>query len=73
MDEREASQRLGMRPEGLRGLRRRGEGPAHIRVGRLVRYRGEDLEAWIETRRSDKQHDPGVLEDGTGSATTRGG
>jgi hypothetical protein len=25
-------------------------GPAHIRVGRLIRYRQSDLDAWLETR-----------------------
>lgn len=26
----------------------RGDGPVYIRVGRLVRYRASDIEAWIE-------------------------
>ena len=35
----------------LQAWRCRGGGPPFIRVGRLVRYRPEDVEAWIESRR----------------------
>ena len=35
----------------LQAWRCRGVGPPFIRVGRLVRYRPQDIEAWIESRR----------------------
>lgn len=35
----------------LQAWRCRGGGPPWIRVGRLVRYRPQDVEAWIESRR----------------------
>jgi predicted DNA-binding transcriptional regulator AlpA len=31
----------------VRAMRLRGEGPAHVRLGRLVRYRPRDVQAWI--------------------------
>jgi excisionase family DNA binding protein len=34
----------------LYGWRHRGEGPAGYRIGRHVRYRRAEVEAWIETR-----------------------
>jgi DNA-binding transcriptional MerR regulator len=37
---------LGLSPRTLEGWRRRGEGPPYIKVGRLVKYRPEDIEAY---------------------------
>jgi hypothetical protein len=37
---------LGLSPRTLEGWRRRGEGPSYIKVGRLVKYRPEDIEAY---------------------------
>jgi hypothetical protein len=34
----------------LRKWRRRGEGPAYVRVGRLIRYNRAAIEAWLMTR-----------------------
>lgn len=33
----------------LADMRYRSRGPRFVKVGRLVRYRREDLEAWLET------------------------
>jgi hypothetical protein len=41
---------LGLSPRTLEGWRRRGEGPAYLKVGRLVKYRPEDVEAYKTAR-----------------------
>ena len=38
----------GIRKRFLEVARSRGEGPRIVQVGRLVRYRANDIEAWIE-------------------------
>lgn len=43
VDTREAASMLGISPRTLEGLRARGLGPAHVRIGRAVRYRRDDL------------------------------
>jgi hypothetical protein len=40
---KEAAALLGMSPKGLEAMRARGEGPAHIRIGRAVRYLASEL------------------------------
>ncbi len=35
----------------LAKARMKGDGPAYIRIGRSIRYREEDLIAWMNTRR----------------------
>lgn len=42
----EAATYLGYDPRTLEGWRRRGTGPKYICVGRSVRYRIRDLDAW---------------------------
>lgn len=37
-------------PLTLADWRTKRTGPAYIRVGRLIRYRQTDLDAWLETR-----------------------
>jgi excisionase family DNA binding protein len=46
MDERQAALILGLSPSTLEKLRRRNRGPKAVKIGRLVRYRRADLEAW---------------------------
>jgi excisionase family DNA binding protein len=41
---REAARVLGINRKTLEALRARGEGPPHLRIGRSVRYRREDLD-----------------------------
>ena len=50
MNTREAAQRLGLAPATLARYRITGEGPIHFRFGGCVRYRGDDLEAWVADR-----------------------
>lgn len=47
-----AAEYLGIKIQTLANWRVEGRGPKFYRVGRLVRYRIEDLEAWIETSNS---------------------
>jgi excisionase family DNA binding protein len=49
--ERELAERLGCSRELLRVYRREGRGPGHLKIGRLVRYRTSDVEAWLAAQR----------------------
>ena len=54
----EAAEYLGgHKPNTLEGWRVQGSGPRYIKVGRLVRYRVTDLDAYLEsqTRNSTSQ------------------
>jgi len=53
--ERDAAQYIGYSPAYLRKCRRTGHGPAYIRVGRSIRYRIKDLDAWLEAHRVTTQ------------------
>ncbi len=46
------AQQLGVSLSTLRVWRRRGEGPRHAKLGRLVRYRPEDVLMFLEERTS---------------------
>jgi excisionase family DNA binding protein len=50
LDTIEAAQYLGLQKTTLEAWRSRGEGPRFVKLGRAVRYRQSDLEAWIESR-----------------------
>ena len=51
LTESEAARILGFSIRTLQGWRYRGGGPRFVRVSRgCIRYRREDLEAWIEER-----------------------
>lgn len=58
---------LGVRPNTLEIWRSHGGGPPFVKIGRLVRYRSGDLEAWIarHTRENTSQNhfqmDPGKV------------
>jgi len=51
LDEKAAAQVLGCSPGLLRKWRLLGQGPAFCKLGRLVRYREEDLAAFAEANR----------------------
>lgn len=70
MNENEAAELLGFSVRTLQTWRFRGGGPQFIRVSsRCIRYRREDLEAWIEERTRRTTSDPGPER----LPTTRGG
>lgn len=45
-----AADELGLSPRTLEGWRRRGEGPPYLKIGRRVKYRPEDIEAYKASR-----------------------
>ena len=49
LTERQVEQEYGLRVKTLQKWRWSGEGPAHIKLGRSVRYRVADIEAYIES------------------------
>jgi len=55
----EAAGRLKVTPRMLEARRSRGGGPPFVKVGRAVRYREADLEAWIAERTRASTSDPG--------------
>lgn len=44
-----AARRIGATEAFLRKRRRLGDGPPYFKVGRLVRYRLKELDAWLES------------------------
>ena len=60
---------LDMRPDSLKKMRLRGDGPEFTRIGRRVRYRREDVEEWVgrplcpPDAPEAAQHDGGSLSD----------
>lgn len=47
---REAAERLKLSESYLEKARIRGDGPRFVRLGRSIRYRPEDIEAWVASR-----------------------
>ena len=51
MSEAEAAEFLGYTTRFLQERRRRGQGPKFVRISqRAIRYRPEDIRAWIESK-----------------------
>lgn len=61
LSETPAADYLDASPLTLRDWRKRGRGPAFVKIGRNVRYRREDLDAYIEARRVDPGATPEEL------------
>ena len=52
LTEKQAANFLGLNPRSLQAWRTRGGGPSYLRIGhRTTRYRMEDLEVWLESKR----------------------
>ncbi|MEO7859195.1 MAG: helix-turn-helix domain-containing protein [Nitrospirales bacterium] len=51
VDETAVAQQLAVEKKTLQAWRVRGGGPAFVKVGRLVRYKPDDVENWVESRR----------------------
>ena len=58
LDETDAAHALGVARTTLANWRRRGVGPTCVRLGRLVRYRREDLLTFVEARTIDPPRHP---------------
>ncbi len=50
LDEKRLCAELGISPVTATKWRRRADGPPFVKIGRLVRYRRADLDAWIASR-----------------------
>jgi excisionase family DNA binding protein len=50
LDTTEAARFTGLSQSTLEKLRLRGGGPPFLKLGRLVKYRAIDLEAWLDAR-----------------------
>ena len=55
----EAAQFLGLRESTLEAWRCRGGGPVFLKLGKAVRYREEDLQAFVESRLRKNTTDSG--------------
>jgi excisionase family DNA binding protein len=49
----DVSEYLGVPVATLYKWRQMGEGPPGFRIGKHIRWRPQDVEAWLETRRDD--------------------
>lgn len=50
VDTEGAAARLGLNPRTLENQRSRGDGPPFVRLGRTIRYRVCDLDAYVSAR-----------------------
>jgi excisionase family DNA binding protein len=50
LTEHQCAERLGVSISTVRRMRRTNTGPSYFRIGRLVRYRHEDVECFISER-----------------------
>jgi hypothetical protein len=50
LPEDEAARELKVKPQTLGAWRHRGQGPAFIKVGKLVFYRASDIRAYVASR-----------------------
>lgn len=64
LSEKEAAIAVGFSAETLRQWRRRGGGPSFFTIGRSIRYRPEDIDAWLSAR--------GMKRRGRGTAHAKG-
>lgn len=53
VDESDAAAYLAMSRAWLRKVRGQNRGPAYLRIGRSIRYRVADLDAWLDQHRVD--------------------
>lgn len=51
LNTRQAATRVGLSAGHLENERSAGRGPAYIKLGGAVRYRIQDLDAWLESHR----------------------
>ena len=57
-DESAIAKRLRCEVKTLQAWRTRGGGPPFVKIGRLVRYKAEDVDAWVEARRYASTSEP---------------
>ena len=54
---KEVAEYLGLTVQALAHLHFRGDGPPSMRVGRSIRYRWEDVDAWLDARKIHGSND----------------
>ncbi len=60
LTEVQAAKLLSLTPRALQAWRYQGRGPQFVKISaRAIRYRPEDLEAWIEAQLRSSTSDPG--------------
>jgi len=57
--EKQVSELFGWAVSTLRNWRCLGKGPPYLKVGRSVRYRLEDVEAYLDSHRVEPRNEPG--------------
>jgi len=60
LTEAEVAERLAISPRTLQTWRYKGGGPRYLKVGSAVRYRPEDVAAWLERQTRANTADPGL-------------
>lgn len=60
LDTSEVADLLTNKSNTLEGWRIKGMGPRYIKIGRLVRYRIEDVNAWLESQERTSTSQEGV-------------
>lgn len=55
LDEKFAAKVLGVAVQTMRNWRHLSKGPIYVKLGRAVRYRMEDLENYIQSRKIDPE------------------
>lgn len=59
--ESDVAEMLDVQPVTLEKWRGTSRGPAYVRVGRLVRYRRDDVDAWIAENRVATRESPAAV------------
>ena len=59
VDQKEAARLFGVSVRTMEAWRLSGRSPVYLKVGRQVRYRRSDLEAWLDGRKRRSTSDPG--------------
>lgn len=57
LDTHAAAAKTGLASSTLRKLRLTGQGPRYLKLGRAVRYRESDLDAWMDARATSSTSD----------------
>ena len=58
-DTQSLADELEVSPRTIEVWRLKGEGPTYTKIGRLVRYRREDVQEWLDSRVRRSTSDPG--------------
>ena len=66
LTEKQTAERLGLTPRALQQWRQRGLGPRFVRISAAcIRYRPEDLTAWVQSRLRSSTSEPDPEDEAT--------